>query len=335
MPKLTKKISSAKIKLISIIICVYNESKTLPACLDSLLKLDYTNYELIMVNDASTDNTLEIMRKYAKKDKRIKVVTYNQNKGVPGARNEGMKIAKGEVFVFSDGDCTFYPSWPSHLMQALANPKVGAAGGRDKSPPHEPLIKQCIDYTMTSFLGTAGLRGSKTRLAKYSVTGCNFAVRRDVVDKVGMHNEKIRWRGEEKEWCQRMRNAGYDIKFVPESFVLHYRRISLKSFWNQTYKSGQARFDIIKASPKALEFIHFAPSVFIVFLLLSGIFSLISLKSFYLFLGGLAGYLAVLLIQAIVGSIKVNNLAAFFLIPITTVVIHLAYGLGLLKKLVG
>ena len=84
MPKLTKKISSAKIKLISIIICVYNESKTLPACLDSLLKLDYTNYELIMVNDASTDNTLEIMRKYAKKDKRSKVVTYNQNKGVPG-----------------------------------------------------------------------------------------------------------------------------------------------------------------------------------------------------------------------------------------------------------
>ena len=275
-----------KMTFISIIISVYNNEDTLPACLDSLLFIDYPNYEIILVNDASTDNTLKIMKEYEQKQKhkKIKVITYKTNKGVPGARNEGMKNAKGDVFVFSDGDCTFYKYWPSRLINALKEPEVGATGGRDKSPKNEPFIKRCIDYTITSFIGTGGLRGAELRLAKYSVTGCNFAIKREVVNKVGMHDERIRWRGEEKEWSQRIREGGYNIKFVPDSFVLHYRRISLKSFWTQTYKSGKARYDILKAAPKSFELIHIVPSLFILFLLISGLFSLVFTYSRHFFM---------------------------------------------------
>ncbi len=322
----------SKKPFISIILSVYNESKTLPPCLDSLLNIDYPNYEIILVNDASTDNTLKIMRSYEKKFKKIKAVTYKVNKGVPGARNEGMKVANGDIFVFSDGDCTFYKSWPSKLIEALEGPKVGSVGGRDRSPPNEPLIKRCIDYTMTSFIGTAGLRGGNVRVSKYAVTGCNFAVKRKVVEKVGMHDEKIRWRGEEKEWCQRIRNAGYDIKFVPESFVLHYRRISLKNFWNQTYKSGKARFDILKAAPKSFALIHVVPSLFIAFLIVTGLLSLVSTYSSYLFFAGILSYLLVLLVQTTIGTAKIMAPLALLLVPITTIIMHFSYGLGFLAK---
>jgi GT2 family glycosyltransferase len=317
---------------ISIIISVYNNEDTLPACLDSLLSIGYPNYEIILVNDASTDNTLKIMKEYEQKHKRIKVITYKINKGVPGARNEGMKAARGDVFVFSDGDCTFYKYWPSRLINALEDPKIGATGGRDISPPNEPFLKKCIDHTLTSFIGTGGLRGAKLRLAKYSVTGCNFAIKKEVVDKVGMHDERIRWRGEEKEWSQRIRDGGFNIKFVPDSFVLHYRRISLKSFWTQTYKSGKARYDILKAAPKSFELIHIVPSLYILFLLITGLFSLISVYSLYLLLFGLSSYFFILLMQSLISIFKVNNILAFFFVPLTTIIMHFAYGLGFIIK---
>jgi len=317
---------------VSIILSVYNNENTLRACLDSLLEIDYKNYEVILVNDASTDSTLSIMKEYA--NKKIKVVSYKINKGVPGARNEGMKKAKGSIYVFSDGDCTFDKSWPMGLIKALKDPKVGFSGGRDKAPPGEPLVKRCVDYTMTSFIGTAGLRGSDKRISKYAVTGCNFAVKKSVVDKIGMHNEKIRWRGEEKEWSQRARDASYDIKFVAESFVLHYRRISLKSFWNQTFKSGQARYDIVKAAPKALEIVHLAPSLLIIGLILTGILSFVTIISFYAFLLSILAYSFLLIVQSLIGAIKVGNILAFFIVPVTTIIMHFAYGFGLIQKVV-
>lgn len=328
---------SSTLPFISIIISVYNEEKTLRQCLDSLLGLEYPSYEVIMVNDASKDHTLDILQEYQKKSKKakekIKVVTYAVNKGVPGARNEGMKAAKGDIFVFTDADATFPKEWPLKLIEPfLINQKVGATGGRDIAPPNQPLVHRCIDYTLTSFIGTAGLRGAKVRLAKYAVTGCNFAVKREVVQKVGMHNEKIRWRGEEKEWCQRIREAGYDIRFVPESYILHYRRISLKSFWTQTYKSGKARFDILKAMPGSFQLIHIVPSLFVLYLTIIGIFSFFSTYAFSLLSLGVWIYLSVLLIQSMLGTLKVKNVGSLFIVPITTIIMHFAYGLGFIRK---
>lgn len=327
-PKLPLKLPS-----ISIIISAYNEEKTLRQCLDSLLVLEYPNYQVIMVNDASKDNTLAILQGYQKKSKKIKVVTYIVNKGVPGARNEGMKAAKGEIFVFTDADATFPKEWPTKLIEPfMASPKVGATGGRDIAPPNQPLIHRCIDYTLTSFIGTAGLRGAKVRLAKYAVTGCNFAVKREVVQKVGMHDERIRWRGEEKEWCQRIREAGYDVLFVPESYILHYRRISLRSFWTQTYKSGKARFDILKAAPGSFQLVHIVPSLFVFYLAITALFSLFFPYSFALFTIALKIYLAALFIQSGLGMIKIKQASSFFIVPITTAIMHLAYGLGFIRK---
>lgn len=87
----------------SIIVPVYNVEKYLKVCLDSILKQDYTDYEIIAVNDGSTDGSLEILNEYKKKTERLVILSQN-NKGLGGARNTGIDHAQGEYLIFLDSD---------------------------------------------------------------------------------------------------------------------------------------------------------------------------------------------------------------------------------------
>ncbi len=87
----------------SVIVPIYNVEKYLPFCIESVLNQTFTDFELILVNDGSTDNSLSICNHYAEKDSRI-VIIDQQNKWLSGARNSGIKVAKGDYFIFIDGD---------------------------------------------------------------------------------------------------------------------------------------------------------------------------------------------------------------------------------------
>jgi len=100
----TTKRYSEQIK-ISVIIPVYNVEKYVGRCIDSVLKQTYNNFEIIAINDGSTDGSLEILNHYNKKDSRIKVID-QENLGLSGARNNGIKISKGQYLIFVDSDDT-------------------------------------------------------------------------------------------------------------------------------------------------------------------------------------------------------------------------------------
>jgi glycosyltransferase involved in cell wall biosynthesis len=89
---------------ISVIIPVYNSSKYIKRCLNSLINQDYSNYEIFIVDDASTDNSLEIIREYALVYKNIKIKSLKKNKGVSNARNCGIKECNNEYIMFCDSD---------------------------------------------------------------------------------------------------------------------------------------------------------------------------------------------------------------------------------------
>ncbi len=93
---------------VSVIICVYNGGKIIGRCIDSLLNQDYDNYEIIVVNDGSTDNTDKILGKY--KD-RVIYAKNKINKGLAAARNRGTELAKGEYVAFTDVDCVVDKYW--------------------------------------------------------------------------------------------------------------------------------------------------------------------------------------------------------------------------------
>lgn len=112
---------------VSIIIPVYNEAEYLGYCLDSVLKQNFQDYEVICVNDGSTDNSWEILQQYALKDKRIKAVT-QENKGLSEARNTALKAAKGEFIAFVDSDDFIAPEFLTAMLNAQAETNADIIG---------------------------------------------------------------------------------------------------------------------------------------------------------------------------------------------------------------
>jgi len=318
-----------------VIISTYNDAATLDTCLDTVLNLDYTCYEVVFVDDGSSDDTADIIRGRTKSS-RIRLICCEKNQGVPVARNIGMKHARGDIFVFTDGDCAFEKDWLSNLVAPLlSDPQIGCSGGPDRLKSDEPLLSRCIDDTMRSLIATGGVRGGSMMLSKYSPTGCNFAVRRDVIDEVGMHNEQLRYRGEEKELEYRIRRAGYRIVYVKDAFVWHKRRSSLKAFWRQTFLSGKARIDILTVAPDAVEFAHLFPLALVLVVVIGTGLALFIPKMRLWWLGVAGGDGLLMLVQAFLGVLHLKDWRAFCILPITTMIIHFGYGLGSLWRIIG
>lgn len=158
-----------------------------------------------------------------------------------------------------------------------------------------------------------------------------MAVRRRVLEEVGPFDERLDRRGEEKELDQRIRRAGHRIVYVPEAMIQHHRRTSLSAFWRQTFATGGARFDILSIAPDAAEPAHLFPSA-----LTLGLAACIALaftapesawpKAI------LSAYGLVLLLNGLLGALRLRSLAAGLVIPLTTAMVHVGYGAGFLGR---
>lgn len=113
---------------VSIIVPVYNVEKYISRCIESILNQTFKNYELILVDDGSPDNSAEICEEYAKKDKRISVI-HKVNGGLSSARNVGIDIAKGEYLFFIDGDDAIHPETLEILYSNLIDESVQISMG--------------------------------------------------------------------------------------------------------------------------------------------------------------------------------------------------------------
>ncbi len=109
--------------LISIIVPVFNAEKFLKSCLDSMILQDYENWEAILIDDGSVDRSFEICEEYAEKDSRFHLI-HQENKGVSGARNRGIKEAKGKFITFVDADDTVMDNYLSHLYSLITKENV-------------------------------------------------------------------------------------------------------------------------------------------------------------------------------------------------------------------
>jgi hypothetical protein len=115
---------------VSVIVCSYNGAKTLAACLESLGKIDYPAYEVILVDDGSTDDTPEIAARFPN----VRYIR-QENHGLSHARNTGAAAAKGEVFAYTDSDCMADVDWLYYLIGTLVSGNYGGVGGPNISPP--------------------------------------------------------------------------------------------------------------------------------------------------------------------------------------------------------
>ena len=229
----TRRVRLPSYPKVSVIVCSYNGAQTLEACLESLLKVDYPDYEIVLVDDGSTDRTPEIIERFRHEPKLVPV--RQKNMGLSYARNVGAHTAKGEVLAYTDGDCMADPDWLYYLVGTLLSGNYAGVGGPNVSPPAANWVQACVAAAPG---GPSHVLLTDT-VAEH-IPGCNMAFHRWAFDLVGGFDPEYRKAGDDVDFCWRLQTAGHAIAFSPSAIVWHYRRFTLQAFKRQQEGYGEA-----------------------------------------------------------------------------------------------
>lgn len=214
---------------ISVVICTYNGGWIIRDCLDGLLELDYPNYEVIVVDDGSTDNTSEIVQDYPFR------LIMSENLGVSSARNTGLQAATGEIVAYTDDDARPDPHWLTYLAKTFMETNHAGVGGPNIALPGDGMIADCVANAPG---GPVHVLLSDT-VAEH-IPGCNSAYRKACLEEIGGWDPKYRMAGDDVDVCWRLQEKGYTIGFSPAAMVWHHRRNSIKAYWKQQVGYGRA-----------------------------------------------------------------------------------------------
>ena len=221
---------------VSIVVPVKNGATKIKDLLDSLMHVDYDKdkLEIIVVDGCSTDGTREIVSKYP-----VKLVV-EEKPGVNAARNTGIKSSTGEIIAFTDYDCVIPKDWVKKIVKNLQSPEVGCVGGQILRYNDEFLAR----YADESVIPVMRMFKKKTLLSRisspaYYPVGCNFAVKREAVEKTGFFDERFEYGFDELEFAERVCEKGYKILLTPEITVKHKHRSSLSGLLKQAFRYGQ------------------------------------------------------------------------------------------------
>ena len=310
----------------SIIVPVFNRPQEIDALLESLTKQTFTeDFEVLVIEDGSTLKADAIVSKY----EGLLNVKYHfkENTGAGASRNFGMELATGNYFIIFDSDCIIPPHYLAAVDCALDENYTDAFGGADAAHDSFTSVQKAINYSMTSFLTTGGIRGSKNSIGRFQPRSFNFGISRlayRITD--GFSDMKI---GEDIDLTFRLWEHNFHTQFIEDAFVYHKRRTSLKQFFRQTFLFGKARPSLNRKYPETTKVTYWFPTLFILFLLASLIFLFMG---FMLPAGFFAIYFVVLFLDAAIKNKKIFIAALSIL---TTLIQFTGYGLGFLKGLFG
>ena len=215
---------------VSVIVCAYNGERTMDPCLASLENLNYPNYEVVVVNDGSTDRTREIAERYAS----IRLIN-QENQGLSAARNVGLRAATGDIIAYTDCDCMADPDWLTHLVARFLSSDFGAVGGPNLPPLDSSLVANCVAVSP----------GGPTHVllddeVAEHIPGCNMAFRREALEAINGFDPVFRAAGDDVDLCWRLQNKGYKIGFSAAAVVWHFRRNTVRDYIKQQQGYGKA-----------------------------------------------------------------------------------------------
>jgi poly-beta-1,6-N-acetyl-D-glucosamine synthase len=223
-----KKASWEEYPFVSVVVPAYNEAKTIGSCVRSLLASDYEQFELILVNDGSTDCTLEEMKKF-KGHPRIEIIS-KTNGGKASALNQGYELSKGDIIIFADADGIFGTDTIKRLVDAFVNEKIACCCGNDAPIGlHFNITKL---QNLQAHVGTGYVRRALAYVNCLPIVSGNIgAFRRSVLEEIGLFKEGFI--GEDLELTWRIHKAGYRVAFEPRALVRAEAPHTLKGLWNQ------------------------------------------------------------------------------------------------------
>jgi GT2 family glycosyltransferase len=214
---------------ISVVVCTHNGARTLHDCLSGLAALTYPDFEVLLVDDGSTDATAAIASEYD-----VTVIS-TPNRGLSAARTLGAERARGEIVAYLDDDARPDPDWLHFLAWSFLTTDHAVIGGPNIPPDGDGPIAFCV----------ANAPGGPVHVlltdeVAEHVPGCNLAVRRDRLLAIGGFDPRFRAAGDDVDFCWRIQDQGWTVGFHPGAMVWHHRRNSLKAYWNQQKGYGKA-----------------------------------------------------------------------------------------------
>ncbi len=224
---------------ISVVVCTYNGSKTIRDCMEGLLCLEYPDFEVIVVDDGSTDGTADIVRQYG-----FRVISTN-NRGLSSARNTGMKAASGEIVAYIDDDAYPDPDWLTYLTAGFMNTRHAAVGGPNIPPQSDGPIAECVAHAPG---GPVHVLLSDQQAEH--IPGCNMAFRKAALQEIGGFDPRFRAAGDDVDVCWRLQEKNYTLGFSPAAMVWHHRRNSVAAYWTQQIGYGKAEALLEKKWPE-------------------------------------------------------------------------------------
>ncbi len=304
----------------SVIIPVYNRPDEVDELLQSLVSQSLKDFEVIVVEDGSSVPCEDVVNKYWDK---LDVHYYSKPNSGPGqTRNYGAERSKGEFLLILDSDCILPEGYLQAIEDELHREEADAFGGPDRAHDSFTRVQKAINYAMTSFFTTGGIRGGKKKMDKFYPRSFNMGVHAEAYRALGGFSN-MRF-GEDIDFSIRIFKAGYRCRLFPEAWVWHKRRTDLKKFFKQVHNSGIARINLYKKYPESLKLVHLLPAVFtvgVVFLLLCSLLCVWSLLPLALFV----------LIVFIDASLSNKSVVIGILSVVASFIQLTGYGIGFLR----
>jgi len=321
-----------KLPMVSVVVTVKNEERTISSVIDSLLDLDYPRYEVIVVDGGSEDHTVSMAKRAG-----VKVIEIKDSAPSQG-RNVGVKVSSGNIIAFVDGDCYVTRDWLRNAVFLLRRKEVGGVGGPTISSKRGLYLSRALLDIQSSFFANAG----STVFARYKKTGevknipsCNAVYRRNVLEKAGLFSEDLRF-CEDVDLNHRIRKLGYDIVYSTDVVVEHDWKVnSFKSLFRYMLNYGVGRAMAAKQRHFLFSPLYAVPSIalllFSLFLLLSFVFggSFLYITGFLLFL-----YIVMIFLSTLVVAYRFRNIGLVVLAPVAYVTVQAGYAIGFILGMV-
>ena len=243
----------------SVIVPVYNRPDEVDELLQSLTLQIFRDVEVIIVEDGSSHPCEDVVHRYAGK---LQLRYYTKENSGPGpTRNFGAERSQGDFLIFLDSDCVLPPDFLKEVDAEVTRKECDAWGGPDRAHESFTPVQKAINYSMTSFLTTGGIRGGKKQMdRKFYPRSFNLGIRRSLYRQLGGFSS-MRF-GEDIDLSIRIYESGATCRLFPEAWVWHKRRTDFRKFFKQVHNSGIARINLMKRHPGSLKFVHLLPMLF-------------------------------------------------------------------------
>ncbi|WMI67600.1 glycosyltransferase family 2 protein [Mangrovimonas sp. YM274] len=307
----------------SFVIPVYNRPDEVAELLESFSKLEYNSpFEIVIVEDGSSIDCKKVVADYS--DSLDINYFFKANSGPGDSRNYGMKQAKGNYFIILDSDCVLPSHYLNEVSAYLEERYVDCFGGPDTAHMSFTPLQKAINFAMTSFISTGGIRGGKKQVGKFQPRSFNMGISKKAFQASGGFG--VIHPGEDPDLSIRLTNLGFETELIEEAYVFHKRRISWSKFYTQVHKFGLVRPILNLWHPKTAKLTYWFPTLFMLGLVGAIILWLFG-HSF-----GILAYLAYFFIAFLLALFETKSLEVALKSVYAIAVQFFGYGYGFFKS---